>query len=120
MLASGSLLAQVRPADMAVATLFTATLATEVTLIIVANTTASAATFRLFHAADGSTFTEATAIYWDVSVAAGESFVFSANVPGAGIQMGRAHALGVRVNTASALTISAYGVTEKLAERVRN
>ncbi len=77
--APSSLLAQVRPSNTTAATAFTASLRTEITRILVANTSASAATLRLFH------------------------------LDGAGITLLPSGTLGVRSGTGNALTFNVYG-----------
>lgn len=73
--------------------------------VIVCNTSASAATFRLFHDDDGTTYSEATALYWDKSVSSGDAFVIDV-----GIDMDNsAGSLGARTDTANALTFTVYG-----------
>ena len=107
--APSSLLAQVRPSNTTAATAFTATLRTEITRVLVANTTGSAATFRLFHDDDGSTYDETTALIWDNSIATGAYVDLQAYLDGSGITLMPSGTLGVRSGTGSALTFSVYG-----------
>ena len=71
------------------------------------NTTTSLALFRLFIDDDGSTYDESTALYWDAPVSGHstvqiDTFFPLAHVPGGG-------SLGVRTDTANALTFSVGG-----------
>lgn len=120
MLALGTLLGRVRPTVTTVVSVFDATLATEITLVIIANTTGSAATFSLYHVLPGDSATTSNALYYNVSLAANQTFTFAAQSPGAGIQVLGGESIQVDAGTISALTFSVYGVTENVADRVRN
>lgn len=115
MLAAGALLGQARPADTNFATLFLATLGTEITRVVVCNTTGTAATFRLCHDQGGETYDESNALYWDKNVPANDSIEIKAEAQGSGLQMEGTDGLGIRSGTISALTFTAYGQTEQLA-----
>ncbi len=117
MLASGALLGQSRPGDTNNATLFTAQLGTEITRIVVCNTSASPATFRIHHDVAGTTFDQSNALRYDVSLAAGEFAEIIGESQGAGLQMDSSDSIGVRSSVADALTFTTYGVTERTAER---
>jgi len=108
--AAGFLAGQLRPSNTTAATLYTATLKSEVTRILIANTTGSAATFRLFHDDDGTTMDETTAIVWDNSIAAGAYVDLQAYLDQAAITISAGGSLGCRSGTGSALTFSAYAV----------
>jgi len=108
--AAGFLAGQLRPANTTAATLYTATLKSEVTRILIANTTGSAATFRLFHDDDGTTMDETTALVWDNSVASGAYVDLQAYLDGAGITIAAGGSLGCRSGTGNALTFSVYAV----------
>lgn len=108
--AAGFLAGQLRPANTTAATLYTATLKSEVTRILIANTTGSAATFRLFHDDDGTTMDETTALVWDNSIAAGAYVDLQAYLDGAGITIAAGGSLGCRSGTGNALTFSVYAV----------
>ena len=109
--APGNLLAQSRLSDINAATLYTATIKTEITRIIIANTTGSAATFRLFHDQGGSTYDESNALIYDFSIASGAFFdsLQSFNT-GNGITLVPTDTLGIRSGTGNALTFNVYGV----------
>jgi len=108
--AAGFLAGQLRPANTTAATLYTATLKSEITRILIANTTGSAATFRLFHDDDGTTMDETTALVWDNSIAAGAYVDLQAYLDGAGITIAAGGSLGCRSGTGNALTFSVYAV----------
>ena len=109
--ASGSQLAQVRPADTNTATAFTAKARTEVTRIVVCNTTASPAAYSIYHDDDGTTYTEATALFFATSIPANSSDVIDFGGVGGGLHMSNAAAIGVKTGTSSAITFTIYGVT---------
>lgn len=116
MFAQGSQLAQVRGSASA-STAYTATLRTEVTRIVVCNVTTSDATFDIYHDDDGSTYTVATALYYERTVSAKTSFVISSEAIGSGISIEQGGRLGVKTSTDLAVTFSIYGVTEDRAPR---
>lgn len=108
-----TLLAQVRPANTTAATAYTAASNTRVEIkkIAIANTTGSAASYRLFHDDDGTTYDQTTALAYDVSVPANSSHVWSATEDdGIGLRAGGS--LGVRTDTNNALTFTVYGVVQ--------
>lgn len=100
-------LGQLRPADTNAASIYSP--ATGVTWvaksIVVCNTTGSAATFYLYHDEDGTTYSEATALFWNVSVAAAESKTYTFLVTGSNSSGN----LAVKSGTADALTFTLYG-----------
>jgi hypothetical protein len=114
-LASGSQLAQVRPANTSTASAFTATLATEITLIAICNTTGTAANASIFHDDDGSTFDQTTALLYAKSIAANTTEWIRAGSEGSGITVAPSGQIGVQSGTNSALTFTFYGVTEQIA-----
>jgi len=116
MFAQGSQLAQFR-ASASAATAYTATLRTEVTRIVVCNTTTSDAVFDLYHDDDGSTYTVATALYYERTVSARTSFVISSEAIGSGIAVEQGGRLGFKGTPDNACTVSMYGVTEDRAPR---
>ncbi len=119
MLALGSLLNQVRPADALVNNVFTATLNTEIMLIVVTNTSGAAASFNFFHDNDGVVFDATTALYWNVPAPIDGPVLFQAQAEGSGIQLNKGASIAVQSTVASALTFSIYGATEQTAQRVR-
>lgn len=118
--AQGSRLFRARQNDTNNATVFTASLPTEITRILVANTTGSAATFRLFHVAVGGTADQTSALYYDVSVPANTTFAFGGDTNNGGIHLEEGETIVFREGTANALTIHGYGVTASVAPEVLN
>ena len=100
-------LAQLRPADTNTTTLFTSESNKQTTIqnIIVCNTTAGAVTFQVFADADGNTYDEDTALYWNVSLAANTTLVLEANM----YLNALAGSIGVRSASADALTFTVNG-----------
>ncbi len=113
MFASGSQLAQSRPSGTSAVTLFTATLRTEITALVIANTTGTAATYSIYHDNAGTTYSEATALAFSVSLAANTSVVlFQSQGEGCGLTLSKSGTLGIKSGTGNALTFTLYGVTE--------
>lgn len=119
MLALSGLVAQASPTSTATATLFTqANLpVVEVTAICVCNTTGSAATFRLHHDVNGTTYGTDNALYYDKSVPANDSFWIRAESMGAGISLGKGDSIGVQTGTSNALTFTLYGAGAQVARQ---
>ena len=111
-LARGQLLGQLAPANTTAATLFTAISRTEVTLLIIANTTATTATARVFHDEAGSTYVAGNALYYDIDIPGKTSLVLDSSDNFSGITLAATDSLGVRTGTNSALTFTAYGTRE--------
>ena len=84
---------------------------TEVTRIVVCNTTASPAAYSVYHDDDGTTYTEATALFFATSIPANSSDVIDFGGMGGGIHVSNAGSIGVKSGTSSAITFSLYGVT---------
>lgn len=118
MLASGSQLGQLRPGDTNNASIYTATLRTEITRVVICNTTGTAADARLFHDDDGSTFDQTTALLFDKAIPANDVVEVLAGSEGSGIHVAVGGQIGVRTATLDALTFTLYGVTEDLSRRV--
>lgn len=115
-----SLLAQATPGNTSAATLYTATSLTMITRLVVCNTGAGACTFRVFHDNDGTTYDDTTALYYDVSVAAGAVYVIEALSEYSGIAMNASRSpgvsagtIGIRSNTADDLTFTLYGIVQQ-------
>lgn len=104
------MLGQARPADTNAVSIYSpadGVVSAEITTIIVANTTGSAATFRLFLDDDGTTYDQTTALVYDKSLAANETSIF---LSGSSIFMNNPSGnLAVRTGTNSALTFSVFG-----------
>lgn len=110
--AAGSQLAQAR-ASASAATLFSASMRTEITRIFVTNTTTSSATFRLYHDDDGSTYDESTALFWDATVEGKSTVEIVSDTDNGGIVLAGSGNLGMYGGTDLALTFTVYGVTEQ-------
>lgn len=76
-----------------------------VKMIRIVNTTGAAATYRMFHDKNGTTYDESTALEWDKSIAANSSEQIDCFVP-----VKSTGNLAIRSGTASALTFTVYGV----------
>lgn len=113
-LAPGSQIAQVRPAVTTAVTAWTPTLRTEITKITVCNTSGADRTFRLYHDDDGGTFSEATALYWDMTAPVGAPITIDAASVNAGITVSKNGRMGVRSDLTSGLTFTFYGVVQAI------
>ena len=101
------LLGQTRPGNTTAAAGYTAVVQTEITSVLVCNTSSSSAKFRLFHDEGGSSYDQTNALFYDAVIAAGQTVSIHAEEHGLGLEA--ADTLGVRTDTASALTFSIYG-----------
>ena len=110
MFASGSQLAQTRPANTSTATAYTAKKQTEVTRFVICNTTGTASTFSLYHDDDGSTYDQTTALVYSASIAANTTQFIDFFGAGSGIFVTANGTIGIQSGTSSALTFSIYGV----------
>ena len=100
-------LGQLRPADTNAASLYSPGASTETIIktIVVCNQTASAATYRLFHDDDGTTYDESTALAFDINLGANSTDFVEVNIM-ANDSTGN---VAVRTGTNSAITFTAYG-----------
>lgn len=73
--------------------------------LVICNTSTSLAKARVFHDEDGSTYDETTAILWDIEIEPGESAFIDSLLAGST----DAGNVGVRTDTANALTFTLYG-----------
>lgn len=115
MFAKGSQLAQINPSASA-STAYTSTLRTELTRIVVCNTTVNTVGFSIYHDDDGTTYAAGTALYSDQSISGNTSFSIGFDGFGGGIHMARGASIGVKSSVDQALTFSIYGVTEDVAK----
>lgn len=93
---------------------YTASLDTEITRIVVANTSAAAVTFRLFiDRSGGSVFGAANAIAWDINVPNADRFI-DVSEPGSGYIVETGGVLAFQASVASALTLSVFGFTDNV------
>ena len=123
MLATGTLLAQVRPSTTNTATtLFTATLGVEITRIIACNPPepggrAQARNFTLHHVVRGGTAGNGNVLRYEEEIGTTETLDLGQESGTTGIQMQAGDSLIVKVSLANTITFTVYGVTERLAER---
>ena len=118
MFALGDQLEQLRPANTTAATLIsTRELYVEITRLVISNTTGSVAAYRIHHDNNGTTYDQTTSLAYDVSIAANTTEIWEASAVGTGIQIAPDGTLGVRTDTANALTFTAYGATRDVAPR---
>jgi len=100
-------LAQSRPSGTSAASIYAP--ANNVTGVIkmikVVNTTGTAATFKLFHDQDGTTYSEETALEWSTSVAANATWQNDCF-----IAVKNSGNFAVSTATGSALTFTLYGI----------
>ena len=73
--------------------------------LYICNTTGSAATYRVFLDADGSTYTTATALWYDVSLGANTTVVYDLKA----YLLAEGGSVGVRAGTNTALTFTLFG-----------
>ena len=118
--AQGELLTQVNPSVTTAQTILTADeLRIEVTLILVVNRNVSAELVQLYHDDDGTTYNAGTEIKHTDIQPNSDAVLFQAQHPGSGILIKPGGSLGLQVEVANDLTVSVYGITETLADRVR-
>lgn len=103
---TGKQLAQIRPANTNNTLLYagSSALSTVITSLKICNTSAAAATARVFHDADLTTYDETTAIVWDRPIATNDTVVIGVG------PMNGAGNIAVRSSVNSALTFTLYGV----------
>jgi hypothetical protein len=89
----------------------------EIVLLVIANTTGSAVTFNLCYDDDGTAHAAGSALYWEKSIAANDSFVFQAQGPGTGIPISKTGSLGLQAS-ATGLTATFYVVPAAIGGQV--
>lgn len=100
-------LGQLRPANTTAASLYSPGAERAIIKsIVVCNTTATAATFRIFIDDDGSTYDQDSALFYDAPIQANETVEISTYWP----MNNSAGNLGVRTGTADAINFTAFGV----------
>jgi hypothetical protein len=109
----GRQIAQSRPSSSSATSLYAIPnhYRTEIRKIIVCNTSANVATFRIFHDVDGAIYTEATALFWDIPIDPGETIGIEEQFWMDGKQSGN---LAVKSSEGNALTYTIYGAEEKV------
>ena len=100
-------LGQARPANTTAVSLYVSTgvQAGKLFNLFIANTTGTAATYRVFYDVDGTTYDQTTALYYDVSLAANTTDKIVLDIPVTGTLANLAIATG----TNSALTFTLFG-----------
>lgn len=100
-------LGQLRPANTTAASIYASSSAqlAEVNTIVVCNTTASTAKYRIFYDVDGTTYSEATALFYDVTLAANSTDLIEIVLPITGSSAN----LAVRTDTANAINFTVFG-----------
>ena len=99
-------LGQLRPADTNAASLYSPTGESAIIKsLIICNTTATAATFRIFLDDDGTTYDQTTALFYDTNINGNETVEIDTYWP----MNNSAGNLAVRTGTSSALTFTAFG-----------
>lgn len=106
----GKMLAQTRPANTTAATAYTR--ATSAAVIVtggfVCNTSGASAKFRIFFHNSGTTYDATTALYWDVTVPADDTYEL--NWKDNPVYLNTASGtIGVRTDTNNALTFTFFG-----------
>ena len=111
----GQQLAQSRPSNTANTSLYSpaADIAAEITHIFVMNWNPASATFRIFHDEDGSTYNQATALFYDVSVPGNTTLQLETTI----FMLNSSGNLAVQTGTANGLTFTAYGKETRLKAR---
>lgn len=107
-------LGQLRPSDTSAASILNNALPWEVDLIVICNVSSDTAGASIYHDADGSTYDESTAIFFNASVPANTVVHYEPEEPIANVDANGN--LAVKSGTASALTFTVYG--RLLGERV--
>lgn len=113
--ASGFQIAQSRPSGTSAVSIYTASMVTEVTRVVICNTTASAADFSLYHDDDGSTFDQTSALHYTQVVPPFSTVSIGAGSVGGGLMVTANGQIGVQTSTANALTFTLYGVTQEVS-----
>ncbi len=106
-------LGQSRPANTTAVSIYSpgSNIETRVHVVIVCNTTSSAATYRICHDEDGTTYDETTALMFDVSLGGNKTDIVSfGEHDTGGIWMKNASGnLAVRTGTGNAINFTVYG-----------
>lgn len=120
--AEGKLLSQMRPSGTTAVQAYQSPpaaaskgLRTEITFIVICNTTASPASFSLYHHDSGTTYDQTTALFYAVIVPANTTTLIETQTTNGGIAIKPGGTVGIQTSVASALTFSLYGVTQQLA-----
>lgn len=100
-------LGQLRPANTTAATLYTRSQDTVVYLdqLYICNTTGSGVTYRIFVDADGTTYDQDTALWYDVSLGANTTHTYDLNA----YLLADGGTVGVRSGTGDAINFTLFG-----------
>lgn len=100
-------LGQARPSDTNAASIYSPPARTFgiVRNVVICNNTGSAATYRIFHDADGTTYDQSTALAYDVSLSANTTTILEVYWPASQ----SAGNFAVRSGTGNALSFTFYG-----------
>lgn len=109
-------LAQARPSGTSAASIYTpgTNKTAKVTLIVLCNTTGSAATFSIFHDNDGTTYTQATALYYAQSLAANTTLLIPLDTGYSIVMNDSTGNIAFQQGTSEAITVTLYGIEEIL------
>lgn len=77
--------------------------------IFVTNGTGVDRTFRIFHDADGTTYSQDTALFYDTTIAANTTYLIDMKEPGVTIDGDIDGTIAARADSADALTFTIYG-----------
>ncbi len=115
MLASGTILAQLRPPTTdVIVQAFTASTETEVSLIVICNNRNNSQGFSIYHDDDGTTFDLDTALYIESPVAANSTVRVESASVGAGILVSKGGTLAVASSFGGGITFTIYGTTARV------
>ena len=81
----------------------------EIGSIIVCNTGTNIIKYRIFHDADGSTYADASALFYDVTLGSGETDIICFKEIGLIVDGDTDGTLGIRTDTADDMTVTLYG-----------
>lgn len=117
---SGSLLAQYTAGDALANTVYTppSNLRVEITRVVICNTTGGAGAASLFHDDDGTTYNNTTALMFAENVAANSRVELFTQGPNGGIHVSKNGTIGFTDSLAGGLTISIYGISQIITERM--
>jgi len=111
---AGQMIAQVRPGTAGVFNPLaegSSRVRREIFRVFVTNTTTSPHTFSICHDRDGSSHDEESALWWEYSIGANETFEWVAPAPGCGIPLGTQGEIAFSSSAGDALTCSVYGAS---------
>ena len=109
MFAQGSLLNRVRVTTGDLTTLYTASLPTEITRIMICNTSGNTRTFSLFQNATDAD--DEFKIFADVGLTANATWGFETGAVGGGVFLREGESLSIEASNGNALTVFVYGIT---------